>query len=140
MNKTVFYSRNSTVQKILDRTLHKYENRYKVKIAANTNHSFDRQGERKLSERQKKLLAQLALKRVAFTLEQVSEVRCINNMPVSIVVDDIVIGVHPKNLPDDLHRKGFGTNEGEGFGVIKTVLSKPNARPNVSYVEGYKVC
>ncbi len=143
MNKLVYYSIGPRLVRLLDNSLVKYEERYKIKIAATTFHGSDRLTERDISLAQRNILAQLALKRIAFTKEQVSEVRIIeiNNQqfPVSVVVDDVVIGIHPKNLPERARQAGFGTREGEFHGVIKTVLARENVRPKLNWVDEYKV-
>ncbi|MBV6514213.1 MAG: hypothetical protein FMNOHCHN_03803 [Ignavibacteriaceae bacterium] len=110
---------------------------------ATTNHGFDRIEERELSEKQKNILRQRALKRIAFNKQQISELRVLkieNQLfPVSIVVDDVVIGVHPKSLPASARNQGFGTREGETFGVIKTVLSRPNINSGRKVVDEWIV-
>lgn len=143
MQKLLFYKITQELEHLLDSSLRKFEDRYKINLAATTNHGFDRIGERDLSEKQKNLLRQRALKRIAFHKQQISELRVLrieNKLfPVSIVVDDVVIGIHPKNLPELARESGFETREGETFGVIKTVLSRPNAHSGRKTVDEWVV-
>jgi len=143
MKRLAFYKLTPQIVQILDDGLHKFESRYKIKLAAVTNHGFDRLSERQISERQKAVLSQSQLRRIAFKKEQISEVRVLelNNrrFVVSIVVDDVVIGVHPRNLPQEARNHGFGTREGELFGVIKTVLSRPNVSSGRKMVDEWVV-
>lgn len=143
MQKLLFYRITQELEKLLDSSLRKYEDRYKINLAATTNHGFERIEERDLSEKQKNILRQRALKRIAFHKQQISEIRVlkIDNklFPVSIVVDDVVVGVHPKNLPESARNRGFGTREGETFGIIKTVLSRPNGNSGRKMVDDWVV-
>lgn len=143
MQKLLFYRVTQELEQLLDSSLRKFEDRYKVNLAATTNHGFDRIEERELSEKQKNILRQRALKRIAFHKKQISELRVLkieNKMyPVSIVVDDVVVGIHPKNLPESARNRGFGTREGETFGVIKTVLSRPNINSGRKVVDEWVV-
>ena len=130
MQKLIYYRITKDLEQTLDRSLHKYDGGFAVRVAAKTSHGDERISERSLSEKQKNILRQIALKRILFRKEQISEVRVVKindkEFPVSIVVDDVVMGVHPKNLPEIARNNGFGTREGENFAVIKTVLARPN--------------
>lgn len=143
MQKLLFYRITQELEHLLDSSLRKYESRYKINLAATTNHGFERIEERDLSEKQKNILRQRALKRIAFHKQQISEIRVLkieNRLfPVSIVVDDVVVGVHPKNLPEIARNRGFGTREGETYGIIKTVLSRPNGNSNRKMVDDWVV-
>lgn len=143
MQKLLFYRITQELEQLLDSSLRKYEDRYKINLAATTNHGFDRIEERELSEKQQNILRQRALKRIAFHKQQISELRVLkieNRLfPVSIVVDDVVIGVHPKNLPESARNHGFGTREGETFGVIKTALRYPNGNSGRKMVDDWVV-
>lgn len=143
MQKLLFYRITQELEQLLDSSLRKYEGRYKINLAATTNHGFERIEERSLSEKQKNILRQRALKRIAFHKQQISEIRAlkIDNklFPVSIVVDDVVVGVHPKNLPEIARNRGFGTREGETFGIVKTVLSRPNGNSGRKMVDDWVV-
>jgi hypothetical protein len=143
MQKLLYYRLSPEVEKTLDRCLHQYKGGFAVRIAAETIHGSERINERTLSEKQKNILRQTPLKRIIFTKEQIGEVRVvkINNQefPVSLVIDDVVVGVHPKNLPEIARRNGYGTREGENFAVIKTVLSRPNVDSGRKFVGEYMV-
>jgi virulence-associated protein VapD len=143
MQKLLFYKITQELEQLLDSSLRKYEGRYKVNLAATTNHGFERIEERQISEKQQNILRQRALKRIAFHKKQISEIRVLkieNRLfPVSIVVDDVVVGVHPKNLPEIACNRGFGTREGETFGIVKTVLSRPNINCGRKMVDDWQV-
>lgn len=143
MQKLLFYKITQELEQLLDSSLRKYESLYKVNLAATTNHGFERIEERQLSEKQQNILRQRALKRIAFHKKQISEIRVLkieNRLfPVSIVVDDVVVGIHPKYLPEIARNRGFGTREGETFGIVKTVLSRPNINCGQKMVDDWQV-
>lgn len=143
MQKLIYYRITQELEQILNRSLHNYNGGYAVKVAAKTNHGDERITERSLSEKQKNILKQIALKRILFHKEQISEVRVLKienqAFPVSVVVDDVVIGVHPKNLPFAARNQGFGTREGENFAVMKTVLARPNGNCGRKFVGDFEV-
>ena len=143
MQKLLFYKITQELEQLLDSSLRKFEGRYKINLAATTNHGFERIEERQLSEKQQNILRQRALKRIAFHKQQISELRVLkieNRLfPVSIVVDDVVVGIHPKDLPQTAKNNGFGTREGETFGIIKTVLRHPNGNSGRKMVDEWMV-
>lgn len=127
----------------MNRSLHIYNGGFAVRIAAKTNHGLERIDQRNLSAKQVEVLGQIKLQRVLFKKEQISEIRTIIvdklEYPVSIVVDDVVLGVHPRNLPQSAIRAGFGTREGENYAVVKTVLAHPNENTGRKFVGEYQV-
>jgi hypothetical protein len=143
MQKLLYYHLSPEVEKTLDRCLHKFDGGFAVRIAAKTFHGNERINERSLSEKQKNILRQTALQRVLFRKEQISEVRVVKvngaEYPVSVVVDDVVMAVHPKNLPEIARQNGYGTREGENWAVIKTILSRPNGDSGRKFVGEYQV-
>ena len=143
MQKLLFYKITQELEQLLDSSLRKFEGRYKINLAATTNHGFERIEERQLSEKQQNILRQRALKRIAFHKQQISELRVLKIehrlFPVSIVVDDVVVGIHPKDLPVSARNCGFGTREGETFGIVKTVLSRPNINCGRKMVDEWMV-
>lgn len=143
MQKILYYRLSPEVEKTLDRCLHKFDGGFAVKVAAQTIHGIERLNERTLSEKQKNVLRQIALKRILFRKEQISEVRVVKvngaEYPVSVVVDDVVMAVHPKNLPEIARKNGYGTREGENWAVIKTILSRPNGDSGRKFVGEYQV-
>ena len=110
-------------------------------IAANTYHLEERVGERAygLSDKQRAILFKIKLGIVRFSVSQVSEIRVIGKFIISIVIDDVVFAVHPVGLPENLIVTGYGTREGEGWGVVKTILHYPNARPIHKSIDGFEI-
>ena len=143
MQKLLFYLVTQELEALLKNSLHNYNGGFAVRIAAKTIHGNERITERNLSEKQKNILKQVALQRILFHKEQISEIRVLkieNRLfPVSVVVDDVVVGVHPKNLPEVARNRGFGTREGETYGIIKTVLSRPNGNSGRKMVDDWIV-
>jgi hypothetical protein len=143
MQKILYYRLSPEVEKTLDRCLVKFDGGFAVRVAAQTFHGVDRIKERGVSEKQGNILKQIPLRRVLFKKEQISEVRVVKvngtEYPVSVVVDDVVMAVHPKNLPEIARQKGYGTREGENWAVIKTILSRPNGDSGRKFVGEYEV-
>lgn len=143
MQKILYYKLSPEVEKTLDRCLVKFDGGFAVRVAAQTFHGVDRLEERNPSEKQKNILKQISLRRILFKKEQISEVRVVKvngtEYPVSVVVDDVVMAVHPKNLPEIARQNGYGTREGENWAVIKTILSRPNGDSGRKFVGEYTV-
>lgn len=121
-------------------------NAFVINVANNTFHSTDREKERFLSIDQRETIAAIRNSSIYFfSTCEVSEIRgfIINNQfhITGLVINDVVFAVHSKGLPKEIIKLGYGTAEGEGFAVIKTVLKYPNKQPacHVSYVDGYKI-
>jgi len=114
---------------------------FQLTVPAISHHFVDRLEGRKLSGSQRGTLGQIARGSLTFAPAEVSEIRYVNvngkDLPVSIVVNDIVFGVHPLN---DDPPAPFGLREGKGTAIAKTVLSQPNSRAKGStMIDGWRV-
>ncbi len=121
-------------------------NSFVINVANNTFHSSDREKQRFLSEDQRETIAAIRNSSIYFFSPcEISEIRGFqigNQFHITgLVINDVVFAVHSKGLPRELINMGYGTAEGEGFAVIKTVLKYPNREPacHVGYVDSFKI-
>jgi hypothetical protein len=132
----------STIVTLLQAALPQKNGQTVLQIPAVSHHFVDRLVERVLSGSQASTLGQIAKGSLTFMPSEVSEIRFIEAdgkaMPVSIVVNDVVMGVHPLNMDRPLGE--FGLREGKGTAIAKTVLSRPNSRhKGYSVLDGWRV-
>lgn len=131
-----------TISTLLAKGFRPVSGGYQVTVPAISHHFVDRVETRALSGLQMETLGQAARGSLRFTVAEVSEIRYVENngqaIPVSVVINDIVFGVHPLNMPNSFGQ--FGLREGQGTAIAKTALSRPNSRHKFSSViEGWRV-
>ncbi len=147
--KKMVYTRlanKERVKTLLDQSFSNQNSQYSIKIVGNANHADDRLGERPLSLRQSIILNQIRKNDGVFQFNQcqISEIRFIVaetgiKIVVSLVINDVVMAVHPLNLGVPSPIQNFGLTEGCGFALIKTVLERPNVPSKFPEINGFKV-
>jgi len=140
MNKLLTTS-PTMIASLLNDNVRSISGSFQLTVPAISHHFVDRLEGRTLSGSQRGTLAQIAKKSLTFNASEVSEIRFVNvngkDLPVSIVVNDIVMGIHPLN---DNPPAPFGLREGKGTAIAKTVLAQPNSRIKGStMVDGWRV-
>ena len=129
------------IETLLNGNVRSISGSFQLAVPAISHHFVDRLEGRKLSGSQRGTLGQIARGSLTFAPAEVSEIRYVNvngkDLPVSIVVNDIVFGVHPLN---DDPPAPFGLREGKGTAIAKTVLAQPNSRAKGStMIDGWRV-
>jgi hypothetical protein len=140
MNKQLTTS-PKMIASLLNDNVRSISGSFRLTVPAISHHFVDRLEGRKLSGSQRGTLGQIAKGSLAFTPAEVSEIRFVNvngkDLPVSIVINDIVFGVHPLN---DNPPAPFSLREGKGTAIAKTVLAQPNSRIKGStMIDGWRV-